>query len=70
MQREELINDMKDILARIEGTINVLRKPDPIRADRKLQGLRDKARSMLYKIANESRGDAESLVKKLQEVKD
>ena len=54
MDHNELINDLKDLLIRVEGTINVLRKPDPIRADQKMQGVKDKLRHMLFKVSRES----------------
>jgi hypothetical protein len=68
MDRSELINDLRDLLIRIEGTINVLHKPDVIRADRKLQGIQDKARHLLWKVVNEKSGSDETLVKQIQSV--
>jgi len=42
--------DIKNLLVRVEGTINVLRKPDVVRAISKLQGMRDKLSHMLSKL--------------------
>lgn len=53
MNREELITDVKDLLVRIEGTINVLHRGDQIRANQKLQGMRDKIGHMLLKLTKE-----------------
>lgn len=62
MDNIELMNELKDLLVRVEGTINVLRKPDPIRADQKMQGIRDKLRHMLFKASREKQPtDAEKI---------
>lgn len=50
MNDREYLEQMKDILVRIEGTINVLHKPDVIVAHRKLQGLRDKVRHIMQNV--------------------
>jgi len=57
MDNDELTNDLKDLLVRVEGTINVLRKPNVIRADQKLQGVRDKLRHMLFKATRKPATD-------------
>lgn len=62
MDKSELMNDLKDIIVRVQGTSNVLRKPDIILADRKLQGIRDKLKNLLYKVNNENK----NLIDKLQ----
>lgn len=68
MDKNELISDVRDLLIRVEGTINILHKPDILQADRKLQGIRDKARHLLCKLINEGKSKDEFLVKKIQNV--
>lgn len=50
MNQDELIKDVKDLLIRIEGTINILENGNAILTARKLQGVRDKARIILKKV--------------------
>lgn len=68
MDNNELLNDVKDLIVRVEGTLAVLRRPyggpDVLRADRKLQGLRDKLKHMLFKLSREKSND--TLVSQLQ----
>jgi hypothetical protein len=69
MTKEELTNDLKDLIIRVEGTINVLHRPDVIRADRKLQGIRDKLVALLIKATKEKPvTSAEELVKQVQSI--
>ena len=66
-KKEEYLIDLTDILVRIEGTINVLHKPDVIVAHRKLQGLRDKVRHAMQRVSNDK--SSEVLLKdRIQEV--
>jgi hypothetical protein len=66
--RDEYLQQMKDILIRVEGTINVLHKPDVIVAHRKLQGLRDKVRHMIQRVAASNKPQGISLENNIQEV--
>lgn len=71
MDSNELENEVRDLIIRVEGTINVLHRPDVIRADRKLQGIRDKLRHLLYKAVQERKPKdtpAKSLVDKIQKL--
>ena len=71
MDSNELENEVRDLIIRVEGTINVLHRPDVIRADRKLQGIRDKLRHLLYKAVPERKPKdtpAKSLVDKIQKL--
>ena len=68
MNKNELIEDVRDLLIRVEGTINILHKPDIVQTDRKLQGIRDKARHLLSKLVNEGKSKDEFLVKNIQNV--
>jgi hypothetical protein len=70
MDKNEIINDVRDILIRIEGTINILHKPDVLQADRKLQGIRDKARHLLSKLIEEGKSKDDLLVKKIKSATD
>ena len=55
INQEELRDTVTDILVRIEGTINILHKPDIILADRKLQGLKDKVQHLLARLFEEDK---------------
>jgi exonuclease VII small subunit len=63
IDRRELINDLCDVLVRIETTI---KQPDQM--ERKLQGARDKVRHILLKLAREHTAEtqADKLVKQIQ----
>ena len=68
MEKEEYLQQMKDVLIRIEGTINILHKPDVILAHRRLQGLRDKVRHMIHRTATSDKFENTSLEDHIQEV--
>jgi hypothetical protein len=61
---DEISKDVTDLLVRVHGTINVLHKPDIIQADRKLQGIRDKLGSLLFKI-NKAKKDSDNTLSDL-----
>lgn len=63
MNKEEILSDIKDILIRIEGAKNVLRKGDVLAVQRKLQGMQDKAGSVLSKLNK----DNDSVLDKVKE---
>jgi len=68
MATEENIADIKDIIIRTQGTMNVLnnRNPNLVLVNRKLQGIRDKAEAMLRKAS--AKGEEDELVQKIKQV--
>ena len=69
MNKEDIAIDVKDLLCRIEGTINVLHKPDVLLADRKLQGIRDKLKHLLFKIVKApTPNEADELIEQLRSI--
>jgi hypothetical protein len=47
--KAEVVEDVKNVLARVEGTLNILNNGHYVLAHRKLQGIRDKLRHVLLK---------------------
>ena len=68
MATEENIADIKDIIIRTQGTMNVLnnRNPNLVLVNRNLQGIRDKAEAMLRKAS--AKGEEDELVQKIKQV--
>ena len=68
MATEENIADIKDIIIRTQGSMNVLnnRNPNLVLVNRNLQGIRDKAEAMLRKAS--AKGEEDELVQKIKQV--
>ena len=66
MNQELIIQEIKDTLVRLEGTINIMKKEPEVVAYRKVQGIRDKMQGLLIKLVNDKK-EEEVLVSKVRE---
>jgi len=66
MNKDLLVQEIKETIVRLEGTIKIMQKTPEVVAYRKVQGIRDKMQGLLIKLVNEDKSD-EDLVEKIQQ---
>ena len=66
MDEKYTITSLRDILARVEGTIKVNEQGNSVRVHTKLQGIRDKLIYMIKKAERGNQSESEKLKEEIQ----